>query len=653
MRPLDLPGVAAHLLHHPYGKLALFLLVIAVVGHAMRQDRYSVPFITSVILVVATHDAHRTADGVGASAAIWAIIVIQRLAERRSNRRRRITEQATKPMGKILGAPVIVRHVRIDKGRVTDIRVAYPTEAVDYTANLRDQMQTAMDTRMGGKTRCEWGEDNQRRFRVRRPQPGQLRVRLRHQTFTDHGGQVARAENIVQQRLGTQTAVVYPKFDKGKILDSFTVQYQTTYKVAEQSFRDELDFIVSKMLGRRYTSKWSTDRDEVRYSTAQLLPTKVAHTPSLLAKAGDTLIPFAVDAGNRPVAWELSADGPHCVLAGATGAGKSGCIRTLITGATARGIEVRICDVKQTSLLGFDVWPGVTGFATTLDEITQSILDVHEEMKRRNAAVKARETKASDLTPLILCIDETLETLTDLAAAHTAAGLKGTAPAVAAVKSIARLGRQSRVHLLAAFQRADVTKEFDGATRNNFGTRILLGKPKTSDAKRMLGIEADVTRDADGKIPQGRAIADTGRGDVEVQVLWTPPLDEYSDLSPADRAIVDALRPTPTAPRLVVPAQAEVHAVDVPEVPAEPVLTRPALRLLPGLAPVASDDYPNSAQAPESDVGTKRCPKCEVRLPLEAFAKDSTRGDGRASRCKSCKREDVRLSRTRTPVPQR
>lgn len=45
--------------------------------------------------------------------------------------------------------------------------------------------------------------------------------------------------------------------------------------------------------------------------------------------------------------------------------------------------------------------------------------------------------------------------------------------------------------------------------------------------------------------------------------------------------------------------------------------------------------------------GVKRCPSCGVVRPLEGFARNRSRVDGRASACRSCEAERARRYRER------
>jgi hypothetical protein len=533
------------------------------------------------------------------------------------DRRRRIRNWVIHTINAVLGSPVEACFwgTKIRHGRVVHMEVTFGAGAADHSAKVREAMPAKLADRMGGPVDVTWD-----------PAGGYLTVTRRARAVAaavDHGHQVERVTVAARLIFGPGTTITEPTW-AAHALDSFVVRYAATIADTDPAFRAKVDATVAAKLGRRYTGTWRPDLHCVGYHTTALLPARVAHPADAAARFGATAIPFAEAVGGV-VSWDLDSVYPHLIIAGETGAGKSGALRTLATGVAAAGHELRVCDYKRIGLLGFVGWPGVTEHCTELEDIAESILRLHAQMMQRTVDFKSawESGRTLELPRTVMVIDECLSTLSALQAAH---GRSGVAPAVRAFSEIARLGRQPHVHLLVAFQQAGLTKEFTGETRNNFGARILLGKPKTNVAKQMLGITADVTRAADGTIPQGRAIADVGKGDVECQVWWTPDPSEWDILGRADRLILDGL-----APRSVSSRTADYEAgTFTPSPPAPPQ----RLHL------VAALEEPSAGRGTDGRRGgrTRTCPAHGERPASQ-------------TRCRECEKDRAARNRARTRHP--
>jgi DNA segregation ATPase FtsK/SpoIIIE-like protein len=96
--------------------------------------------------------------------------------------------------------------------------------------------------------------------------------------------------------------------------------------------------------------------------------------------------------------------------------------------------------------------------------------------------------------------------------------LPGAGDVAATLMRIARLGRQSRVHLAIGMQQASAYFFGKAATeaRSNFGTAIALGRTSRT-TMTMLGIELAVPA-----TPPGRAVLLDAGGERLSQVFWTP-----------------------------------------------------------------------------------------------------------------------------------
>jgi S-DNA-T family DNA segregation ATPase FtsK/SpoIIIE len=215
-----------------------------------------------------------------------------------------------------------------------------------------------------------------------------------------------------------------------------------------------------------------------------------------------------------PFAVDLRADGPHALVAGITGAGKSELLQTLIAGFAASHPPTRLTFllIDYKGGLAFKECvnlPHTVGFVTDLDEhLTQrALVSLRAELRRRETVL--REAGARDLAELerhdparapaslVIVIDEF-------------AGLAEELPDfIDGVVDVARRGRSLGVHLILATQRPGgvVSQQI----RANTNLRIALRVNETAESVDIIGgPEA-------ARIPRalpGRAFALTGHGDL-------------------------------------------------------------------------------------------------------------------------------------------
>lgn len=202
--------------------------------------------------------------------------------------------------------------------------------------------------------------------------------------------------------------------------------------------------------------------------------------------AGTLAAPIGVAAG-EPVVIDLVEDGPHAVVIGVTGSGKSELLTTWIVGL-CRGRSVRevsflLVDFKGgrtfDALLGL---PHVTGVLTDLDdaEALRAVESLHAEIRRRERTLAehgARDIgEAPGVLPrLVIVVDE----YAALVAAHPALhDLFG---------DIAARGRALGMHLILASQRA--AGAFRDAVLANAPLRIALRVTDAADSRAVLGAD--------------------------------------------------------------------------------------------------------------------------------------------------------------------
>ncbi len=215
-----------------------------------------------------------------------------------------------------------------------------------------------------------------------------------------------------------------------------------------------------------------------------------------------------------PLRIDLRRDGPHALVGGTTGAGKSEFLQTWILGMAVENAPDRLTfllvDYKGGSAFGDAVkLPHTVGLVTDLTPplVKRALVSLRAELKRREELLAAKGAKDLlaleeqgdlDAPPaLVIVIDEF-------------AALVGEVPEfVDSVVDIAQRGRSLGIHLVMATQRpAGVIKD---NLRANTNLRIGLRMADEADSQDVLGIDRAVRFDPD---TPGRAAAKLGAGRV-------------------------------------------------------------------------------------------------------------------------------------------
>ena len=226
-----------------------------------------------------------------------------------------------------------------------------------------------------------------------------------------------------------------------------------------------------------------------------------------------------------PFRLDLASDGPHVLVAGTTGSGKSELLRTLVAALarTAGPDELTFLLIDFKGGRAFDrlaQLPHTVGALTDLSPAltTRTVRSLDAELRRRERVL--RSSGSSDLDGHRDAIarrpDVPLEPLARLVVVvDEFAALAREQPSVLdALVSVAQRGRGLGVHLVLATQRpAGIVSE---QIRANLGLRIALRLRDAADSLDVVG------SDAAARLPRsvpGRAVVGAGDGDeVEVQV---------------------------------------------------------------------------------------------------------------------------------------
>jgi S-DNA-T family DNA segregation ATPase FtsK/SpoIIIE len=210
--------------------------------------------------------------------------------------------------------------------------------------------------------------------------------------------------------------------------------------------------------------------------------------PSPPAAQRGTLSAVIGRAERAPVAVDLVLDGPHAVVAGVTGSGKSELLTTWVASLCAAHppgeVTFLLVDFKGgTAFEPLRALPHVAGIITDLDDAgaRRAVESLRAELRRREAALAAagardiREVRG-ELARLVIVVDEF-------------AALLGMHPDLHAVfTDVAARGRALGLHLVLGTQRASgVVRD---ALLANCPLRISLRVTDAADSRAVIGTDA-------------------------------------------------------------------------------------------------------------------------------------------------------------------
>lgn len=318
-------------------------------------------------------------------------------------------------------------------------------------------------------------------------------------------------------------------------------------------------------------------------SSSALTPSAIAAAwmAAGLDPAPRTAIGMAADG---VVDIDLVRDGPHGLIAGTTGSGKSELLRSLVAGMAANVSPAHLTFVLIDYKGGatFDacaVLPHVVGMVTDLDDqlADRALRSLHAELRRREALLRTHG--AADLSELHLHAPSvTLPRL--VVVIDEFAALVAEQPTfLHALVGIAQRGRSLGVHLLLATQRPNGVITDD--IRANTNLRLALRLQDTTDAIDVVGIAAPA------HLPRGvpgRAVLRLGADEhltFQTAQCTAPTRDgRDTELTVLVRAICDAARmaglaipaapwlpplPETLAPDQLSESQCAVGLVDEPD----------------------------------------------------------------------------------------
>jgi S-DNA-T family DNA segregation ATPase FtsK/SpoIIIE len=226
-------------------------------------------------------------------------------------------------------------------------------------------------------------------------------------------------------------------------------------------------------------------------------------------------------AADGPFRLDLVEQGPHTLIGGTSGAGKSELLQTLVLSLSANHPPTRLnflfVDYKGgASSAEFRDLPHTVGYVTNLNGrmSMRALTSLRAELQRRMSLL---EGKAKDLREMLTVDPEAAPPSLVIVVDEFAALVKEIPDFVAGIVDIAQRGRSLGVHLILATQRP--TGVVNDNILANTNLRISLRMLDPADSNNVIG-----TRDA-AEIPvplKGRAYARTGPTSlVPFQCAWS------------------------------------------------------------------------------------------------------------------------------------
>lgn len=331
--------------------------------------------------------------------------------------------------------------------------------------------------------------------------------------------------------------------------------------------------------------------EQVRAALSGAAPTALVDVMSAGEGGAGLAARFVVD-GTEPVQVDLVRDGPHAVVGGTTGSGKSGLLTAwvlaLASSHPAPRLQLLLVDCKGGA--AFDALrdlPQVAGVVTDLDPAgaTRAIAGLTAELVRRERALRASavpDVAATDLPRLVIVVDE-FRTLLE------------RAPQLADVfVDIAARGRSLGVHLILCTQRPS---GLGSELLANCGLRIALRMQEGADSVALIGTPAAATLPRSpgaallaipGERPRRVQVADVSDGAVPAAVARVrdrapagplPPrpwLDALPTVLPLDQLRAGRVAPTGSATGSATGSptgEVVLGRLDLPAEQRQPVLT--------------------------------------------------------------------------------
>jgi S-DNA-T family DNA segregation ATPase FtsK/SpoIIIE len=239
---------------------------------------------------------------------------------------------------------------------------------------------------------------------------------------------------------------------------------------------------------------------------------------------------------------DLRSDGPHALIAGTTGSGKSELLRTFVAAAAAAAPPNRVTfllvDYKGGSAFApCASLPHVVDVVSDLDEhlAERALVSLEAELKRRERILA--QSGAKDLLELQRRDPDACPPLLVIAVDEFAKLRDEVPEFVDGVVDIAQRGRSLGVHMVLAAQ--TLRNAFTSAIRANTNLRVALRVSEESESEDMIASPA-AARIPSGENYRGRAFARTGHGELrEFQAAYVSGLTAPSQQRRLEVSVFD------------------------------------------------------------------------------------------------------------------
>lgn len=300
--------------------------------------------------------------------------------------------------------------------------------------------------------------------------------------------------------------------------------------VIEQVIAEEAEW-VARQLAAYHSEPAATKIGAQRGTTAVTLASLLAHTVDIASdesvaaqwRRGNSREELSVPIGFTSAGMidiDLRADGPHMLIAGTTGSGKSELLRTLLISAalhnSADRLTFLLIDYKGGAAFNnISELPHSVGMITDLtpELARRALVSLHAELRRREELLNTHDVAniveldqlGVDLPSLVVAVDEF-------------ATLKSELPEfVDGLVDIAQRGRSLGIHLVLATQRPSGV--LTDQIRANIGLRIALRVTDPEESRDIIDIADAATL---SRTTPGRAIVRIGPNHhVQFQSAWS------------------------------------------------------------------------------------------------------------------------------------
>jgi hypothetical protein len=331
-------------------------------------------------------------------------------------------------------------------------------------------------------------------------------------------------------------------------------------------------------------------------------------------------LPLGIGDGGSAISIDLKL-GPHSLLVGPTGSGKTIALMQLAASALTAGHRVILCDAMKGGADFSRMTPYFSAVAAAVPEVAEALRQAYEEGQRRKAVLLANGvgnwselpediSARENIQPLTIVIDEfgslvlpevipTILPRDDPEREEAETRNLAKARILSLTGKIARELRFVGVFLQIALQRPDAGI-ISGELRSNLTSAVQLkapGKPLSLDALRMIfASDAQQAFDTFDQLDDGgsRGLAVTAAegGDLAAFRVGWAPADQIPQLL-AERGVAPVTDRWDLTPREPAPGPRVIHRAATPPPPAEVVI---------GKASFSLDDLEEFADEPTSDL---------------------------------------------------